>query len=448
MKGGGAMNGKLLRFSLLAVAAVALLGAKPLPLRLDVTGQPDGAKVFVDGTLCGTLHGESSCTVTPLEPGRHLLHVEAPFYRPFDEYLRLDESARLVSKAVDLKPERGLLLVKTKPAGAAVTCRGSSLGITPLLITSLPCGPAFTLELSLNGYQKKRVEVRMPDRTPLVCEEELTLDSGLLYCTTEPAGAKVLVNGIERGVTPVEVMVPRGGAVLTFRKEGFKDVEQSVGMSAGERRNLALNLDGRPARLTVVTEPDKAKVFLDGNFQGMSPVTADSVASGAHEIRVELSGHAPITRTVQLANGGDSTETFKMESVLGRIEVVTTPPGAKISVDGKAVGTTRPQGDSAVSQILLVENVSAGEHAVLAHLDGYYDQSLKVTVRAKETKQLPFTLRRNFTPDTEIETSHGSVRGVLVKEKTNEAEIVLEIKPGIEQAIRRDTIRKITNIKE
>ena len=411
------MKGRQLRFSLLAVAAVALLGAKPLPLRLDVTGQPDGAKVFVDGTLCGTLHGETSCTVTPLEPGRHLLHVEAPFYRPFDEYLRLDESARLVSKAVDLKPERGLLLVKTKPAGAAVTCRGSSLGITPLLITSLPCGPAFTLELSLNGYQKKRVEVRMPDRTPLVCEEELTLDSGLLYCTTEPAGAKVLVNGIERGVTPVEVMVPRGGAVLTFRKEGFKDVEQSVGMSAGERRNLALNLDGRPARLTVVTEPD-------------------------------LSGYAPVTRTVQLANGGDSTETFKMESVLGRIEVVTTPPGAKISVDGKAVGTTRPQGDSAVSQVLLVENVSAGEHAVLAHLDGYYDQSLKVTVRAKETKQLPFTLRRNFTPDTEIETSHGSVRGVLVKEKTNEAEIVLEIKPGIEQAIRRDTIRKITNIKE
>ena len=442
------MNGKLLRLSLLAVAAAALLGAKPLPLRLDVTGQPEGAKVFVDGALCGALHGESSCTVTPIEPGRHLLHVEAPFYRPFDEYVRLDESARLVTKAVDLKPERGLLLVKTKPAGAAVTCRGSSLGITPLLVTTLPCGPAHTLELSLNGYQRKRVEVRMTDRTPRVCEEELTLDSGILYCTTEPAGAHVLVNGIERGVTPVEVMVPRGGAVLTFRMEGYKDIEQSVGMSAGERRNLALRMDGRPARLTVVTEPDKAKVYVDGKFQGLSPATAESVTAGAHEIRVELSGHAPVTRTVQVANGGDTTETFKLESVLGRIEVVTTPPGAKISVDGKAVGTTRPQGDSAVSQVLLVENVSAGEHAVLAHLDGYFDQSLKITVRAKETKQLPFTLRRNFTADTEIETSHGSVRGVLVKEKTNESEIVLEIKPGIEQTIRRDTIRKITNLKE
>ena len=62
------MNGWMLRFSLLAVAAAASLGAKPLPLRLDVTGQPEGAKVFVDGTLYGTLHGESPCSVTSQSP--------------------------------------------------------------------------------------------------------------------------------------------------------------------------------------------------------------------------------------------------------------------------------------------------------------------------------------------------------------------------------------------
>ena len=242
------MNGNLLKCALLAVAVAALSGAKPVPLRLDVAGRPEGAKVFVDGSLQGTLQGTTACSVTPLEPGRHLLHVEAPYHRPFDEYVRLDESTHLVTKTVDLKSERGLVLVKTTPAGAAVTCRGSSLGTTPLLLTTLPCGPTYVLELSLNGYQKKRVEVRTADRTPLVCDEELVLDSGLLSCTTDPAGATVLVNGIERGVTPVEVMVPRGGAVLTFRLDGYQEVEQSVGMSAGERRTLALKLDGRPAR--------------------------------------------------------------------------------------------------------------------------------------------------------------------------------------------------------
>ena len=459
MKGGVAMKGKLLGLSLLAVAAAVLQGAEQLPLRLDVTGKPEGAKVFVDGTQYGTLHGDSSCTVTLSEPGHHLLHVEAPFHRPFDECVRLDKSEPVVSKTVHLKRERGLLLVKTDPADATVSYRGSSLGITPLLVTTLPCGQDLVhkLELSLNGYKRTRIDVPMTSRTPRVLEEKLVLDSGMLDCVTEPAGATVLVNGIEQRlpdgrpkVTPTEVMIPREGAKLTFRLEGFKDVDRSVdGMSAGERKPLVLKLDGRPARLTVVTEPDKAKVYLDGKFQGMSPVTGVTAASGEHEIRVELSGHATATRKVRLENGGDTTETFKMENVLGRIEVVTTPPGAKISVDGRMMGITRQQGDSAVSHVLLIEDVVAGEHSVLAHLDGYFDLSLNVTVRAKETTKLPFTLKRNFTPDTEVETIHGApVRGVLVKDKTNEDQIMLELKPGVEQAIPRNAIRNIKNLKE
>ena len=208
-------------------------------------------------------------------------------------------------------------------------------------------------------------------------------------------------------------------------------------------------MEGRPARLTVVTEPEKAKVFLDENYQGKSPVTISSAAPGAHEIRVELPGHAPLTRTVQLVNGGDATETFKLESVLGRLEVITTPAGAKISVDGKVEGVTRAQGDSEKSRILMIEKIAAGEHAVFAHLDGYLDVSRKVVVDAKETKQLYISLKRNFTPDTEVETINGApVRGVLVKEKTTEEQLVLELRPGVEQAIRRETIRKITNLKE
>ena len=443
------MKEKLLKCALLAGVVAALTGAKPMPMRLDVTGRPEGAKVYVDGTFRGNLRGDSACTVTPLDAGRHRLHVEAPYYRPFDAYVRLDEANAFLSRAVDLEPERGIVLVKTKPAGATVTCRGNALGTTPLLITTLPCGPVHTLELSLNGYQKKRVEVSTTDRTPLVRDEPLVLDSGIAYCTSEPAGATVSMNGIEQGTTPVEVMVPRGGAVLTFRLDGYKDIEQSVGMSAGERRQVAVKMEGRPARLSVVTDPDKAKVILDGSYQGVSPVTIPSVSPGDHLIRIELSGYAPATRTVQLDNGGDTTENFTLVSVLGRIEVVTSPPGVKISLDGKAVGTTRPQGDSGKSEVLMIEKVPAGEHAVLFHLDGYFDKSLTVNVGARETKQLPVTLKRNFMPDTEVETINGApVRGALVEDKTNADQLVLEIRPGVERTIPRETIRKITNLKQ
>ncbi|MBR0505772.1 MAG: PEGA domain-containing protein [Kiritimatiellae bacterium] len=437
------MKGKMLRGALLAVAALALTGAKPLPMRLDVTGRPEGAKVFVDGTLRGTLQESSACSVMQLAQGLHLLHVEAPFHWPLDAYVRLSESENFVTKAVDLKPVCGLLLVKTKPEGAAVTWNGSSLGTTPLLLSTLPCGVTHTLDLSLNGYRKTRVEVRMDDRTPLVREEELMLDSGQLLCATEPAGATVLVNGIERGVTPVEVLVPRGGATLTFRLKGYQDVEQSVGMSAGERRQLTVKMDGLPARLTVVTEPEKAKVYLDGNFQGKSPVTVEAVKSGAHEIRTELPGYAPSTRTVEIANGGDTTEKFTLESVLGRIEVSTEPVGAKVSLDDRVVGTTR----AGEARILTIEDVEAGEHTVKVYLDGYLPQSRTVTVGAKETKQLPFTLKRDTTADTEVELIDGSRVSGLLKREDDEY-VVLETKSGMDRPIPRANIRKVTSLKK
>ena len=57
--------------------------------------------------------------------------------------------------------------------------------------------------------------------------------------------------------------------------------------------------------------------------------------------------------------------------------------------------------------------------------------------------------KRNFTPDTEVETINGApVRGALVEDKTNAEQLVLEIRPGVERTIPRETIRKITNLKQ
>ena len=440
------MNGKFSVISLMA-AAVLLVGADPVPLRLDVTGQPEGARVVVDGSLRGTLQSSAPCAVLPLSAGRHLLHVEAPNFRPLDTYVYLHEATNYVSHAVDLEPERGIVLIKSEPAGAAVTYNGSDIGKTPLLITSFTCGRRYALELAATGYQRKRIIVFVENRRPIVRNEELVLDSGMITCTTEPSGATVFVNGIEHGLTPVDVMVPRGGVRLTVRKEGYKEITQTVSVPTGEKKTVALKLEGIPARLSVVTEPEQAKVFIDGDYQGKSPVMGAEVRPGTHTIRVELAGYAADTRTVQLENGDDATESFTLMSVLGRLEVITTPPGARISIDGKYAGTTQAQGEAFKSQILMVEKVDAGEHAVGAHLDGYLDVSRKVTIGATETKQVYINMKRHFVADTEVETINGApVRGVLVQDQTTPLQIVIETRPGVRRAIPRDTIRKITPI--
>ena len=416
---------------------------KPAAARLDVTVQPEGAQVIVDGTP----RGAAPCQIFDLVPGEHLVHVAAPSYKPCDEFVRLDAGG-YVQKSYSLEAEKGLIIVKTTPSGADVKYNGVSLGSTPLLVTTLPSGQTHVLELSLNGYQTRKIDVPLEGRTPVVREETLALDSGTVELTTDPPGATVTVNGVERGVTPATLShIPKGLASVTVRLAGYREETRELRVTPGDRQTLALTLKAMPARLNVVSSPEQARVFLDNAYQGKTPVTISSVAPGAHELRVELTGHAPVTRTITLANGSEGTEEFKMASVLGRLEVSTRPAGAKILVDGKAVGSTKAQGDAPRSQILALENIAAGEHSVMAHLDGYQDVARKITIKPNGTGQLYLSLPRIFTPDTEIETIRGIYRGVLVKKDFFGA-ITIETSPGVEQTFKADDIRKVTPISQ
>ena len=303
------------------------------------------------------------------------------------------------------------------------------------------------MELSLNGYQTKRIDVQTDGRHPLVRTETLALDSGVVDCTTEPAGATVFVNGIERGVTPITLSnIPKGVATVVFRLAGYKDETRELRLAPGDSQALAVQLKGQPAKLAIVSSPEGAKVFVDDDYQGKTPATISTLAGGAHKIRIELAGYAPVTRDVTLENGAVKTEEFKLESMLGRLEIVTIPAGAKVSIDGRAVGTTRSLGGGARSQILSVENVAAGERSVLVHLDGYRDTSRKILIKAKDTSKLTVKLPRVFQPDTELETVSGIHHGVLV-ETDFLGNVTLEVSPGVQQTFRNEDIRKIKSLK-
>lgn len=439
------MKGRwFLLFGALLCAWLAGAVEQEVPARLDVTTEPEGARVFVDGKL----HGQAPCSVFGLAPGSHLIHVEAPACVPQDAFVTIAPQA-FVQKNFQLVEEKGIILVKTEPAGAEVKCNGVSLGTTPLLITSLTSSRSYSLELTLNGYQTKKIDVKTEGRRPLVREETLALDSGIVECTSEPAGATVLVNGVERGVTPVKLSkVPKGLATIVFRLTGYEEETRELRLAPGEHQTLALRLKGRAAKLKVVSIPEQARVFIDDDFQGKTPLELSSVRPGEHNLRVELEGHAPMTRTITVQNAGESTEEFTLESTLGRIEVITTPPGAKISIDGRAVGTTVEQGgDANKSKLLAVEKVTVGSHTVLVHCHGYADKAYKINVNSRETTQLYARLQRIFMPDTIVDTTRGVVKGVLVN-KDPLGNLIIETAPGVQQTIPQADIRKVAPIEK
>src|SRR5262249_6341362 len=110
-----------------------------------------------------------------------------------------------------------------------------------------------------------------------------------------------------------------------------------------------------PATLSVDTQPAGAELLIDGQSRGKAPLTV-TMAPGTHELAVRAGGRE---RAVQLtlAPGAHLAQYFDLAASAptpGRLSIVSDPPGARVSING------RPRGVSP----LVVDDLAAGDYTV------------------------------------------------------------------------------------
>ena len=117
------------------------------------------------------------------------------------------------------------------------------------------------------------------------------LVDGRLSLISMPPGARIYVDGEDRGITPIEVALAPGEHTLRLELDGFKAEERVVSLVAGESVDLGeIILDPLPFGSIAVNASPWAKVFLDGEEVGLTPLTIEDVAAGSHTIRLEYEG--------------------------------------------------------------------------------------------------------------------------------------------------------------
>jgi len=338
----------------------------------------------------------------------------------------------------------GLLLVKSEPVGCNIAIDGISIGgTTPRLITTLDADRVHHITLRKTGYRPSTFEVRFSGRKPICHFEKLVLDSGTINVVTEPAGAEVTVNGIVRGKSPVQVKeVPNGRATVRLNLEGFEEEVRELAMSAGQEQTLSVALKGLPGTLGLTTLPPGGRFYVDGEYVGTSPAVVSKLKPGDHEVRAEVEGYAPETRTITIANGASVREEFRLSNVMGRLEVRTSPPGAEVLLDGKVVGITRSDDPNAeFSNVFTLENLMEGDHALIVRCAGYAEGVRHPKIRSAKTAKANVRLKRILVPDVRIVTDAGSFDGALVSNAPDY--VVVEVKLGVQRSFPRSEIRQI-----
>lgn len=393
------------------LSALAQGDAAPSLPTLRIATDPPGALVAVDRVA----RGNAPVEVGGLAPGKHLVTLTQRGYRDAFETVMLDGSQSRTLE-VRLEPIHGSALVRSEPTGANVAVDGAHRGTTPLLLTHLELGK-HRVAVTRPGFQDRVLDLEVFNASPQQLDVTLLTDSATLRVNSDPPGVEVLLNGVPRGQTPVVLeRIPDGDSVVELKSEGYAPYRQSIRLSAGDDESVDVALVPLPASLQVVSMPPGARVYIDNQYRGDSPLALENLTPGTVRVRVELPAHDPMARDVALARAASVVEEFRLVPNCGSLRVVTSPAGVTVLVDGKNVGETvaKPEATDQVSEPLQVPLVPVGARELVFVRQGFYEQKRTVTVERDQMATVDVTLRRRFIPDYEVRTESNVYRGVLV----------------------------------
>ncbi len=235
------------------------------------------------------------------------------------------------------------------------------------------------------------------------------------------APAEVSVSGLALPLGEHYLVRP-GAYEVSATAPGYHPLSATVTVGEEADPSVELILQALPGRLTISTSPPGARVSIDGESVGETPLGDFPVEAGEHHLLLEEPRHLPLEQTL-LVEGRDIQQQLQLqlEPAWAQVSIDSDPPGATILVDGEAVGETPLtlevlQGER---QLMLRKatfadwqealEITAGEDRDLGRIElqpalgslalSSKPEGANVTLDGEFQGQTPLTLE--FTPDEE-----------------------------------------------
>lgn len=256
--------------------------------------------------------------------------------------------------------------------------RWSQLTPERMILIGLGAIAALVTVAVIGLMQKRFVGVDAAERT-----------FGKLSVESRPAGAEVMIDGQRQGLTPMTIAVAPGKHMLIVRRgTDVRTVPLAIaaGAEIAEHFELAA-VDATfpvPGRISIATDPPGARVTVDGEPRGISPITVDSVSPATHTVRVS-NGDASAERVVAVQPGGTTSVVFSRLSAdapLAGWLTVDAPFDVQIAESGEVVGT------SGTTKIML----GAGVHDLVVTNERLgYEETRRMNVPAGKVTNVKIT---------------------------------------------------------
>ncbi|MDP2365715.1 MAG: PEGA domain-containing protein, partial [Ignavibacteria bacterium] len=169
-----------------------------------------------------------------------------------------------------------------------------------------------------------------------------------LSISTTPPGAEIIINDKSIGKSPTEEFKIESDVNITLKisKDGFISLDTSLNIKSGEKENLVFKLSPvQKEQIKIVTNPAGAKLIINNNFAGNSPLDNFSIRRGENNIRIEKVGYLLLDTLIRVEK--DLAKTFNITlskdpefKGFGTLKIISKPVGASVLLNGELVGKT------------------------------------------------------------------------------------------------------------
>ena len=208
----------------------------------------------------------------------------------------------------------------------------------------------------------------------------------------QPANATITIdNGFELPISngSFTIKLPKGrhSYVVKADKHHSQSCEFDV-VDDSKELAVSLRVDGAMVSLTA---PNNAEIWINGQKMGEG-TWSGLLYSGSYTFEARKAGHRPISlsRTITSEKSELSYVLPAPTPIVGSLNVITTPTGATVFIDGQNVGTT----PLACSDMLI------GQHTVRVTMSGYNEYYQTITITQNATTRINTSL--DVAPKYEI----------------------------------------------
>jgi len=193
-------------------------------------------------------------------------------------------------------------------------------------------------------------------------------DSGSKHPTTiivetlPENGAAVTIGGQPYGETPVTVNGLAPGPILVeVSKEGYKDAYQTARVPESGEARVELELKPLVGYVTILSEPDRADVYVDGSPLGVTPLIEVPLPSGTRSLVLKKAKYQDLRTELDVRTDFRYSKTYTLTPNRARLEVFSSPTGANVWLNNQVLEEKTPV------QLTLVP----GKYTVSVYSAGY-----------------------------------------------------------------------------